>query len=91
MTKAMTKELLNKVATMKKINLSLYDHVFSKLNDNYTFVVITFFNLQVSPMGVRTSCNCHTVKISVSSILKREEEYPDDYETDGSKWIYEII
>lgn len=91
MTNTMTKELLNKIATMKKINLSLFDHVYAKVNDNFTFVEITFFNLQVSPMGDRKWCNLKNVKLSVSSILKREEEFPDEYETDGSKWIYEII
>ena len=91
MTNTMTKELLNKVATMKKINLSLFDHVYAKVNDNFTFVEITFFNLQVSPMGDRKWCNIKNVKLSVSSILKREEEFPDEYETDGSQWIYEII
>lgn len=90
MTNVMTKELLNKVAKMKKVNLSLFDHVYAKVNDNYTFVEITFFNLQVSPMGYRTWCNCQNVKLSVSSILKRGEEFPDDYETNHPMWIYEI-
>ena len=90
MTNTMTKELLNKVATMKKINLSLFDHVYAKVNDNFTFVEITFFNLQISPVGERTWCNRKNVKLSVASILKREEEFPDEYETDGSKWIFEI-
>lgn len=90
MTNVMTKELLNKVATMKKIDLSFFDHVYAKVNDNNTFVEILFFNLQVSPMGDRKWCNVKNVKLSVSSILKREEEYPSDYETDGSMWIYEV-
>lgn len=86
----MTRDLLNKVARIKKIDLSLFDHVYAKVNDNYTFVEILFFNLQVSPMGDRKWCNVKSVKLSVSSILKREEELPDDYETNGSMWIYEI-
>lgn len=90
MTNVMTRELLNKVATMKKIDLSLFDHIYSEVNDNYTFVEIKLFNLQVSPMGDRKWCNVKSVKLSVSSILKREEEFPSDYETDGSMWIYEI-
>lgn len=86
----MTRELLNKVAEQKNINLSLFDHIYSKINDNFTFVEITFFNLMVSPMGDRTWCNCTKVRLSVSSILKREEEFPDEYETDGARWIFEI-
>ena len=86
----MTRELLNKVAQMKKINLSHFDHVYAEVNANFTFVEITFFNLLVSPMGDRTWCNRKSVKLSVASILKREEEFPDEYETNGSKWIYEI-
>lgn len=86
----MTKELLTKVARIKKIDLSLFDHVYAKVNDNNTFVEILFFNLQVSPMGDRQWCNVKSVKLSVSSILKREEELPSDYETYGSMWIYEI-
>lgn len=86
----MTRELLEKVAKMKKVNLSHFDHVYARLNENYTFITITFFNLLVSPMGDRKWCNCKDVKLSVSSILKREEEFPDEYETDGSMWIYEI-
>lgn len=90
MANTMTRELLNKVAKVKGINLEHFDHIYAKVNDNFTFVEITFFNLQVSPMGNIKWCSLKSVKLSVSSILKREEELPEDYETNGSRWIYEI-
>lgn len=89
----MTRELLNQIAASKKINLGHYDHVCATCNERYTMVEITFFCLQVSPMGERKWCNTKNVKLSISSILKKIEEtniWPEDYETNGSRWIWEI-
>lgn len=89
----MTRELLNQVASLKKINLDLYDHVFATCNERYTMVEITFFQLQVCPMGDRKWCNTNSVKLSISSILKKVADtniWPEDYETNGSRWLWEI-
>lgn len=89
----MTAELLKKVAEAKKINLTHFDHVIATINDNYTKISISFFNLLVYPGGQRRWCNVTTVTKNVAAILKNVEStniWPEDYETDGAKWIREI-
>lgn len=89
----MNAEILKKIAHDRKINLKHFDHVNASINENYTKVIITFFNLQVCG-GERTWCNRTIVKLSVASILKNAEKtgwWPEDYETNnGSRWIHEI-
>lgn len=89
----MTRELLNKVAKAKKINLEHFDHVAAFVNEAYTFVYITFFQAEILPGGQFRRCNCKEVKLSVTAILKREEEMPEDYETamhHRGEWLFNI-
>lgn len=85
----MTRELLNKVAKAHKIDLSYFDHISAKVNDKYTKVEIEFSNIEVLP-NCRRFVNVTKVTLSVMAILKRCQELPEDYETNGEKWIYEI-
>lgn len=94
----MTRELLNKIAKSHKIDLSHYDHIYSRINDNYTKVVITFFQVEVIS-GCRRWCNQLTICLSISAISKRiykaaindeYEPFPEDYETNGSEWLFNI-
>ena len=86
----MTRQLLENIAKAKNIDLSNYDQVTATINQAYTFIFIRFWALQVCG-GDRREVGSKTVKLSISSILKREEEFPEDYETNPyGEWIYEI-
>lgn len=88
--KIMTRQLLEKVAKAKGIDLSMYDHVTAIINEAYTFVIIRFWTLEVVG-GNRHELFNDRVKLSISAILKREEEWPEDYETSPyGEWIYNI-
>ena len=77
----MTREILQKVAKAKKIDLSLYDHVIGFINESYTKVLISFASLEVFG-GCRQYCNQKDVVLSVAAIQKREE--PEwEYTTQG--------
>lgn len=86
----MTRALLNKIAKAKKINLDHYDHVAAFINEQYTFIYVSFWAHEV--VGGRAFRCCEKkVKLSVSSILKREEEFPEDYVTGPyGKWLWEV-
>lgn len=89
----MTLELLNKIAKAKKINLEHFDHVAASINEAYTWILVDFFNAEILPGGQFRRCNVKSVKLSVSSILKREEELPEDYETAMAwrgEWLFNI-
>lgn len=84
----MTREILNKVAKAKKVNLDWYDHIIAYINENYTKVFITFANLEVCG-GSRLFCNKKSITLSVSALQKREE--PEwDYTTQGWERIENI-
>lgn len=84
----MTREILNKIAKSKKVNLDWYDHIIAYINDNYTKVFVTFGNLEVVG-GSRFFCNKKTIVLSVCAIQKREE--PEwNYTTQGWERIEEI-
>lgn len=85
----MTRELLNKVAKAKKINLKTYDSVNAYVNDNFTKVFITFGCTEVLA-GSKRMYQKNTIVLSVNAILKREEEWPEDYATNGNTWLWEI-
>ncbi len=86
----MTRQLLEKVIKAKKIDLTIYDHVTAFVNEAYTYVYIRFWTLEVIGGNRRELFN-KRVKLSVSAILKRGEEWPEDYETKaGGEWIYNI-
>lgn len=77
----MTREILNKIAKAKKINLDMYDHILGFINENYTKVFITFGNLEVVGGG-RKFYNLKNVCFLVSSLQKNEE--PEwEYTTQG--------
>lgn len=89
----MTRTLLNQIAKSKKITLSDYTNVVARVNDAYTFVEVEFFNAMIYPGGYFQKCCSHKVRLSVASILKRDE-WPDDYETLNKEyrgqWISDI-
>lgn len=88
----MTKQLLEKVAKAKGINLEHFDKVAAFVNSKYTQVVISFWNHECVSHNPRR-CNEVTVRLSVASILKREEEWPEDYETTdvvAGQWLWEF-
>lgn len=84
----MTNEKLQKIAKRYKIDLSQYDEVFSFINKNYTFVLVTFSERENLGGDVHHHAR-RTLKISVSAIMKREE-IEDDYCTNGWEWIFDI-
>lgn len=89
----MTRKLLEKVAKAKKINLSYYDHVAAKVNEAYTWIYIDFFSAEIYPGGEMKRCCVQSVKLRVMDILKRGEEYPEEYETKYAwrgEWISDL-
>lgn len=85
----MNATILKSIAKRKGINLDYYGKVRSFINDNYTKLIVIFYDEE----GVgthRTICNRRVETMSVSAILKREE-MPEDYETNGGEWIMDII
>lgn len=86
----MTKEILNNIAKAHKINLSIYDHVYAAINDNYTKIRVYIYALEILPGGQRRWCGTQAFNLSVNAILKKEELLPEDYETNGERWIYEL-
>ena len=88
----MTRQLLEKVAKAKGINLEHFDKVAAFVNSKYTQVVISFWNHECVSHNPRRA-NEKTVRLSVASILKREEEWPEDYETKdvvAGQWLWEF-
>lgn len=85
----MTRELLNKIVKAKKINIDWYDSIFCFINEYYTKVFVTFGLSEVCG-GRKTYHNKVTVCLSVSAIIKRGEEIPEDYETNGWQYLFEI-
>ena len=84
----MTKEILNRIAKAKKVNLSYYDHVLAFINENYTKVIVSFGLLEVCG-GHRYFCCQKDVVLSVAAIQKREE--PEwEYTTQGWEEIATI-
>ncbi len=77
----MTREILNKIAKAKKINLDYYDHINGFINGNYTKVIIYFGTLEVC-FGNRTFYNQKMVVFNVSA-LQRKEEFEWEYTTQG--------
>lgn len=53
------------------------------MTDNYSGRSLTF---HVS----RRWCGTQAFNLSVNAILKKEELLPEDYETNGERWIYEL-
>lgn len=79
----MTRNIIEKIAKAKKINLDWYDHIIG-----YIKVFITFANLEVCG-GSRFFCNKKSITLSVSALQKREE--PEwDYTTQGWERIENI-
>ena len=78
----MTREILNEIVKAKKINLDNYDKVCAWVNPQYTFVYVTF-GIHECVQGNQAKMQCTTsFKLSVSSILKKETHFPEEYETD---------
>ena len=84
----MTNEKLQKIAKRHKIDLSQYDEVLSFINENYTFVLITFA-VRENLGGNAYHHDRLKLKLSVSAIMKRVE-FEDDYCTNGWEWIFDI-
>ena len=78
----MTREVLNKIAAAKKLNLDYYDHILGFINESYTKVIITFANLEILPGGNRIYCNKKCVTFLVSA-LQKKEEFEWEYTTQG--------
>ena len=87
----MTRTLLNNIAKAKKINLADYDSVMAYVNDNYTFVNVIFATAEVVG-STKRYLGKKTVKLSVASILKRAEAWPEEYETRNQnyQWLFDI-
>ena len=86
----MTREILNELAKAKKINLEHYDKVKATINPQYTFIYVTFGLHECVGNVAKMTC-CKTFKLSVASILKREQHFPEDYETNPfGEYIWNI-
>lgn len=68
----MTREILNKIAKVKKIDLAMYDHINGFINEQYTKVFVTLGTLEVVG-GSRYFYNQKTYVFLVSSLQKKEE------------------
>ena len=85
----MTREILNKVAKAKNVNLEWYDNLLAIIDESHTNVIIIFANLEVVGRTNRFFCNKKVITISVSDIQKREES-EWDYTTQGWERIENI-
>lgn len=84
----MTREILNKIAKAKKINVEWYDSIIAYINESYTKVFVTFATKEVVG-GSRFFLNERTVVFSTRAIQKRGElEW--EYTTQGWTNISEI-
>ena len=86
----MTLTALNYIAKAKKINLDHYTKVVAFANEAYTYITVKFFDEQGTGFD-RMRCDEKVVKLSVMSILKRDED-TDDYETRNGcpQWLWQI-
>lgn len=84
----MTREILNKLAKAKKINLDCYDSIIGFINPNYTKVFITLALAEV--VGGRKFYTWQRdITLSVNALIKRGElEF--EYTTQGWEYISEI-
>ena len=84
----MTRELINRTAKAKGINLEHYDSVIAFINPNYTKVFITLATAEIVG-GARYFCGQRTITLSVAAIMKRGE--PEwEYTTQGWERISEL-
>lgn len=84
----MTREILNKIAKAKKINIELFDHVLGYINEAYTKVYVIFASMEVCG-GRREFYNRTVVTFNVSALMKKEE-HEWEYATQDWEWISDI-
>lgn len=79
----MTRQLLNEIIKSKKLEniIDACDKVCAWINDNYTFITVQVGAHECVPGGVAKMIVMKTVRLSVASILKKGEHWPDEYET----------
>ena len=79
-TKIMTREILDELVRTKKLNLDHYDKVKAWINPQYTFIYVSFGMHEC--VGGRAKMVEYTkFRLSIASIMKKEQHLPEDYET----------
>lgn len=77
----MTREILNEIVKAKKINLQHYDKVKALINPQYTFIYVSFGQHECVPGCDAKMVGITKFKLSIASILKKGEHWPEEYET----------
>ena len=77
----MKREILNEIVKAKKLNLDHYDKVKAWINPQYTYIYVTFGIHECVPGGAAKMVECTHFRLSISSILKKEQHSPEEYET----------
>lgn len=77
----MTREILNEIVKAKKLNLDHYDKVKAWINPQYTFIYVSFGMHECIPGCTAKMVEFTNFKMSIASILKKEQHLPEEYET----------
>jgi len=77
----MTREILNEIVKAKKLNLQHYDKVKAWINPQYTFINVSFGLHECIPGCAAKMVEITKFKLSIASILKKEQHFPEEYET----------
>lgn len=76
----MTREILDELVKIHKINLDHYDKVKAWINPQYTYIHVSF-GLHECVGGRAKMIEFVKFRLSIASILKKEKHFPEDYET----------
>lgn len=79
--RTMTREILNELVKTKKLNLDHYDKVKAWINPQYTFIYVSLGTHEVIPGCSAKMVETTKFRLSIASILKKEQHLPEDYET----------
>jgi hypothetical protein len=77
----MTREILNEIVKAKKLNLDHYDKVIAWINPQYTYIYVSFGIHECVPGCRAKMVGITNFRLSIASILKKEQHFPEEYET----------
>lgn len=82
----MEKRMIEKLASVRKIDLKQYTHVITTFNENLTKMFVTFANQQGTGVS-KVYVDENSFTMSISAMYKRGESQWD-YETNGWQSIW---
>jgi len=76
----MTREIFNEIVKAKKLNTDHFDKIKAWINPQYTFIYVTV-GMHECVGGRAKLVPLMEFRLSIASILKKAEHWPEEYET----------